>query len=241
VKLALLHVQAGAAALGHDLSADTLRLVERYIREILAWGTRLNLTAADTPEAVAGHILDSLSALTVFPIPPAARLVDVGSGAGFPGVPVKIVRPDLALTLIDASRRRVAFLEHLRTALDFADVEVMWGRAEDLAHRAGLRETFRCAVERATARVATAAELCLPFVEVGGAAILLKGPRAPDETHDAMHLLESLGSGEAALHIVLVAGRRRVVVVLPKRRASPPRFPRKPSHLGRNLGGREPR
>lgn len=221
--------------MGLKVPAAALNRFEQYLRELLVWQHRLNLTtASDGAEIVGLHFLDSLLPLAVWPVPTQCRVVDVGSGAGFPGIPMKIVRPDLRLTLIEASRRRVAFLEHLRGALDLRGVEILWVRAEALAHRPEHREAYGLAVERATARVDAAVELCLPFVEIGGGAILLKGPRALDEIGGAGPLVTSLGGIVAACDMrpLPTTDRQRVAVVVRKTVSTPALFPRRTSRLG---------
>ncbi len=168
-------------------------------------------------------------------MPAEARVIDVGTGAGLPGVVVRIVRPDLRVVLLESSRRKVAFLEHLQHTLGLDDLLIEWGRAEDLAHRAGMREAFDVAVTRATARLAVAAELCLPFVLVSGAAICLKGPKVHEEVDEARGLIAELGARveSCELRILPETELRRAAVVLRKERSTPERFPRPAKGLGR--------
>ncbi len=221
--------------MGIKVPVAALNRFQQYLRELLTWKRRLNLTAAADDTAIVGlHFLDSLLPLAVWPVPTECRVVDVGSGAGFPGIPMKIVRPDLRLTLVEASRRRVAFLEHLQGALDLRNVEILWGRAEAIAHRPEHREAYGLAVERATARVDAALELCLAFVEIGGAAVLLKGPRALEEIGGARPLVNRLGGTVEACDIqpLPTTDRRRVAVVVRKTVSTPSLFPRRTSRLG---------
>lgn len=228
-------LEEGVASLGLQASTAALDCFDRYLRELLEWRGRLNLTGAKNAGEIVGlHFIDSLLPLAVHPFPPDCRVIDVGSGAGFPGVPLRLMRPDLRFTLVEASRRRVAFLEHVQSVLHLEDVEIVWARAEILARRPEHREAFGAAVERATARVAAAAELSLPFVAVGGAAILLKGPRVSGETGAAAALISRLGgviesSGECALP---TTKHRRVTIVVRKVQATPEGFPRRSSRLG---------
>jgi 16S rRNA (guanine527-N7)-methyltransferase len=142
------------------------------------------------------------------------------------------------MTLIEASRRRVAFLEHLRGVLDVSGLVVAWGRAEELAHDTTMREAFDCAVERATARTPVAAEISLPFVVPGGVAILLKGPVAIGELPASAALIEALGGAieDATPRVMPGEGRTQVAVVLRKIRRTPSGFPRRAPHLGRTAG-----
>lgn len=233
--LPLTRLQSGAALLGITLSPAVLDRFERFLQQLLSWRERLNLTAAAGADEVEGlHFLDSLLPLWACAVPSGCRVVDVGSGAGFPGVPMKIVRPDLRVVLVEASRRRVAFLEHLRGALDLPDIEVRWARAEDLGREAGFREAFGLAVSRAAAPLGATYELTLPLVETGGAAVLLRGPKVAEEAAAAERLLEALGGvvESCALGILPTTDRRRAALVLRKLRQTPPEFPR----IGRRLG-----
>lgn len=231
----LARLQSGASLLGVTLSPTAIGRFERFLREVLSWNERLNLTAAASAGQVEGlHFLDSLLPLVACAVPSGCRVVDVGSGAGFPGVPMKIVRPDLRIVLVEASRRRVAFLEHLRLALDLPDIEVMWARAEALGHEPGFREAFGLAVSRAAAPLAATCELCLPLVEPGGAAVLLRGPRVAGELDTARRLLGALGGAveSCVLRALPATDRRRAALVLRKMRSTPADFPR----TGRRLG-----
>lgn len=155
--------------------------------------------------------------------------MDVGTGAGFPGMPLKIACPDLRLTLLEASRRRVAFLELLVDALRL-DVEVVHGRAEIVGHRPDHRERYDLVVSRATARLDRLVHLCFPFIRVGGVAIFPKGPRVADELAAAATAIEIVGGEVEGVRPVTIPGlgrHRRSLVVLRKARPTPDRFPRR--------------
>ncbi|MDQ7841157.1 MAG: 16S rRNA (guanine(527)-N(7))-methyltransferase RsmG [bacterium] len=236
--LPLTRLQSGAALLGISLSPTALDRFERFLQQLLSWKERLNLTAAAGADQVEGlHFLDSLLPLWACAVPPGCRVVDVGSGAGFPGVPMKIVRPDLRVVLVEASRRRVAFLEHLRGALDLPDIEVRWARAEALGHEPGFREAFGLAVSRAAAPLGATCELTLPLVEPGSAAVLLRGPKVTEEVGSTERLLESLGGAveSCARCILPTTDRHRAALVLRKLRPTPPEFPRSGRRLGTDL------
>ncbi|MBM3470466.1 MAG: 16S rRNA (guanine(527)-N(7))-methyltransferase RsmG [Armatimonadetes bacterium] len=236
----LARLQSGTTLLGIALAPAALDRFERFLQQLLSWKGRLNLTAATSADELEGlHLLDSLLPLKACVVPPGCRVVDVGSGAGFPGVPMKIVRPDLRIVLVEASRRRVAFLEHLRVALDLPDVEIRWARAEALGREQGFREAFGLAVSRATAHLGATCELTLPLVEPGGAAVLLRGPKVAEEASAASRLVGALG-GEVescSLGTLPTTNRLRAALVLRKQRPTPPEFPRS----GRRLGAPPPR
>ncbi len=173
------------------------------------------------------HFLDSLSCLSVGVFPPRANVIDVGSGAGFPGLPLKIVRQDLKVTLLEASRRRVAFLEMLASELG-QDVEVVHGRAEIEAHNPDRRERYDVVVSRAAARVDDLAGMCLPFVRPGGWAVLSQGPSIGERLPAARQAFSRLGGGSPSLHQVSAAGaeRTRYLLMVAKVRPTPEALPR---------------
>jgi 16S rRNA (guanine527-N7)-methyltransferase len=240
VSQALTQLQEGIETLGLEASPTTLARFGKYLRELLFWKQALNLTAASSEAEVVGlHFLDSLLPLTILDFRAHVRVIDVGSGAGFPGVPLKLIRPDLALTLVEASRRRVAFLEHLRTSLGLDDVEIVWANAELLAHRTGMRESFGVAIERATAPAGRAVELCLPFVEIGGAAVLLKGPGVEAEIPTLSAVAAKLGGQleSSTLRNLPTICRQRATIVIRKISPTPEGFPRRRVRRGQPPGG----
>lgn len=228
-------VQAIASAWGLQLPPDAPARFDQYLAELLRWRARLNLTAAATPwEMAAEHFSESLIPLAAWRISEDSRVIDIGSGAGFPGVPMKIARPDLRIVLVEASRRRVAFLEHLRHVLGLEGLDIEWARAEDLGRRSGFREGFAVAVERAAAKFPAAAELCLPFVQRDGAAILLKGQGVIAEVRRAAPLLERMGGviEHVRTWTIAASGRTTVAVVIRKSSATPEEYPRRGRRLG---------
>ncbi len=213
----------GADSIGVALAPAQLDAFEAYASAIRLWGRRLGLTRILSPEGIARlHFLDSLSCLTVLPDMPGLALVDVGSGAGLPGIPLKIARPDIRLTLVEASRRRVAFLELVAMQLGL-EVDVLHGRAEEVARQTGHRETYDVVTARAAAPMERLAGMCLPFLRVGGIAVLPKGPRAWGEVRKAIGAISAFGGELADIKPVCVRGlegTRRVIVTLRKVRST---------------------
>jgi len=219
--------------LGLTLSLAHLDAFESYHRELASWNLRFNLTTITRYEEVqCKHFLDSLTCLLALPqdsraqgIPNsmplqrsarALRCLDVGSGAGFPGVPLKIMLPRAKMTLIEATGKKVSFLRHLVKVLELDDVEVIHGRAEEIAHRPEHREGYDFVVARAVASLPVLAEYCLPFCRLGGRMVAQKGDGVEEETRLARRALEILGGVLVEVKPVslpgLPLGRRLVVV-----------------------------
>ncbi len=224
----------GARELGITLKENHLSLFQTYYEELVEWNRRFNLTAITDYEGVQiRHFLDSLSCLLVLPraeLQAGARVIDVGTGAGFPGLPLRIVCPGMRLTLLEATRKKVDFLEHLLGRLGFSDVEVIHARAEDLGHRPGYREGYDWAIARALAEMPTLVEYLLPLVRVRGAILAQKGENAPAEVHAAEEAIRILGGRVRKLVPVDLHGlaETRYLVIVDKVAATPEKYPRRP-------------
>lgn len=224
----------GARELSITLKEHHLALFQTYYEELVEWNRRFNLTAITDYEGVQiRHFLDSLSCLLALPraeLQAGARVIDVGTGAGFPGLPLRIVCPGIRLTLLEATRKKVDFLEHLLGRLGLSDVEVIHARAEDLAHRPGYRERYDWAIARALAEMPTLLEYLLPLVRVRGAMLAQKGENAPAEVHSAEAALRILGGRVRKLVPVDLHGlaETRYLVIVEKVAATPEKYPRRP-------------
>lgn len=223
-------LREGAESLGLSLSPAEMARYEAYTRELVAWNQRMNLTATDDPREIAvKHLLDSLTCFLAIQAGAGTRTLDVGTGAGFPGVVIKIHAPETPLTLLDSTRKKLDFLTHLAETLGFPDVATIHARAEDAARDRRIRERFDLVVARAVAELRVLLELCLPFVRVGGVFLAMKGPRGDEEVSPAARALTLLG-GEIErvlpLSLPFGAGERRLIVVR-KRRPTPRGYPRK--------------
>jgi len=224
----------GAHELGITLTDRHLAAFEACYQELVAWNQRFNLTAITDREGVlVRHFLDSLSCLKALPraeLAAGARVIDVGTGAGFPGLPLKIVCPAMRLTLLEATRKKVTFLEHVVHLLGLKDVEVIHGRAETLGHEPAHREQYEWALARAVAEMPTLAEYLLPLVWVGGTALAQKGEGAAAEVHGADAAIVTLGGQVRQLVPVELRGlaETRYLVVVDKVAATPEKYPRRP-------------
>ena len=208
-------------------------LFQRYFQELVEWNRVVNLTAiVDPNEVSAKHFLDSLSVARVIPDEALAggSLVDVGSGAGFPGLPLKIAWPGLKVTLVDSVGKKAAFLRHVVDTLGLEGVEVEVGRAEALAHESRLRERFDVVASRAVANMAVLAELTLPFCKPGGIVVAQKKAGIEDELREAERAIALLGGALERIEAVddVEPGDPRWLVVLRKVTSSPSRYPRRP-------------
>ena len=224
----------GAAAFGIRLDASQTDRFRRYYEAIAEWNSRVNLTRVVEWEQVqVRHFLDSLSTVMAFPpgsLQSGAIALDVGSGAGLPGLALKIAFPALRMTLIEATAKKTEFLTHVLETLSLDGVQVLAGRAEALAHDEGLREVFDVVLARAVARLDVLAELTLPFCRTGGIVVAQKGPRVAQEVRDAGGAIELMGADVVdAMKLTLPAGGGpRTLVVLRKIRPTPREYPRRP-------------
>ncbi len=220
-----------ATHLGIRLTPQQCAALETYKRELLAWNQRMNLTAIRDPEAVeAKHFLDSLSCLRVMDCPSPLRVVDVGTGAGFPGLVLKIACPAWQVTLVEAVEKKVRFCRHMIETLGLSGVSVLHARAEDLGRDPAYRERFDWAVARAVARLPILAEYLLPLVRVGGRMLAQKGGTGPAEAQEAEYALQVLGGELERVVPVEVPGvaEERYLVVVRKVAPTPPPYPRRP-------------
>jgi 16S rRNA (guanine527-N7)-methyltransferase len=216
-----------SAAWGLPLDARQRAQFEQYADELLAWNAHTNLTAVRSRDEVyVRHFLDSLVLARHWGAPPAS-LVDIGSGAGFPGVPLKILRPELDLTLIDSVGKKTAFLQHLAASLGLGGVRVITGRAEELGRDGRERERHDLVTARAVADLRVLAEYGLPLLRIGGRLLAPKGGGAAEEAAAAGTAITSLGGALAAIEPVELPGvEPRALVVIKKVRPTDRRFPR---------------
>lgn len=205
--------QAEAAALVVDDSQ--LSSFDRYYELLVEWNTRMNLTAITEPEDVAlKHMIDSLTCLDPEVFPTGVTMIDVGTGAGFPGLPLKIHRPDIQLTLLDSLQKRLNFLAAVIDEVGLKDVSLVHHRAEDGARDKKLREQFQVAISRAVARLPVLAELCLPFVKRGGFFVALKGAQYKEELAEAQYAIGLLGGRVECVRPVSLPGLEDVRAVI---------------------------
>ena len=223
-------LRQAAESYGLALTEEQLSRFERYYELLIEWNQKMNLTAITEPREVAvKHMIDSLSAWDDSLFSPEASLVDVGTGAGFPGIPLKILYPGLKLTLLDSLNKRIRYLQTVVDELGRTDVRCIHARAEEAARQKEYREQFDIAVSRAVARLPILAEYCLPFVKKGGIFAALKGMQYEQEAQEARKALGMLGGQLAAVHPVQLPGLedKRAVIYVRKTGKTPAAYPRK--------------
>lgn len=200
-------------------------------RDLLAQAP-FNVTAVRDPLAIEQrHIGESLAFLRALEsagrLPAGARVIDVGSGGGLPGIPLAIARPDLSVTLLEATGKKAAFLEQAAQHLELGNVCVLAARAEEAAHRPEQREHYDLATARAVAPLATLVELTLPFVRVGGALAALKGSRAEDEIAVSAVAVQRCGGGPVEVHALAIESVALRLLIVPKIAPTPDELPRR--------------
>ena len=223
----------GAAELGLCLTPGQVESFRVYHRELAVWNQRMNLTAiVDPEEAQVRHFVDSLTVARVLtgPVRDHGRMLDVGAGAGFPGLPLKLMFPGMHLSMLDSVGKKTSFLEHMVETLGLEDVDIYNGRAEDLALRPELRESFDVVVSRGVARMRVLMEYTLPYCRVGGIVVTLKKGGIEPEVSDALHAMDVLAGSIREMRGVTVDGLDdgRALVVVDKVKPTPAKFPRRP-------------
>jgi len=223
-------IQNTARVTGLHLNAHQVRSFQLYEKELLTWNEKINLTAIKDPEAIrTKHFLDSLTAICEMNNPTPGRLVDVGTGAGFPGIPLKIMLPELKLTLVESVGKKAEFCRHMVEVLKLENVEVLTARAEDLGQQTQHREKYDWAVARAVSQLPALVEYLLPLVRVGGGMVAQKGEHAHAEVQSAEKAIRLLGGNLRRVSPVMLPGvvEERYLVVIDKKGATPPQYPRR--------------
>lgn len=210
------------------LTENQYEQFQKYFELLAEWNEKMNLTAITDENGVAlKHFADSLSLLNFVDIPQNSSLADVGTGAGFPGVVLKIARPDIKLTLIDSLNKRLVFLGEVCAQLGI-EAELIHSRAEDGARDEKLRENFDFAVSRAVARMNVLSEYCLPYVKVGGVFCAMKGAQANEEFKESLNAINTLGGKLENKYFFELPenGGERAIAVVRKVKNTPQKYPR---------------
>lgn len=219
------------AQYGLHLSASQLEQFRLYYQLLVEWNKRINLTAlTEEGEVYLKHFYDSLTAAFFYDFNPQLKLADVGAGAGFPSLPLKICFPHLKVTIVDSRAKRITFLHHLVELLGLTQVDLYHARAEELGQQDEHREQYDLVLARAVARFNVLSELCLPLVKVGGTFLALKGSKGEAELQEGKGALRQLGGELIHLHRfhLPLGGGERQLITIGKKRATPKRYPRQP-------------
>lgn len=225
----LRHVKQKAQEIGYTLQEEQLEQFFTYKELLIEWNKKMNLTAIEQEEdIITKHFIDSLSIASY--IPDTTKIIDIGTGAGFPGIPLKILKKDLSITLLDSLNKRITFLEEVIRNLSLENIQAVHARAEELAHKEEYREQYDIAVSRAVAPMHTLLEYMLPYVKIGGKCICMKGPNLQEESKDLQNCLETLGGEiEKIEEIVLPETEiKRNIMLIKKENKTPKKYPRNP-------------
>jgi 16S rRNA (guanine527-N7)-methyltransferase len=213
-----------------ELSAEQLHQFEIYYQELVTWNEKMNLTGITEREQVyVKHFYDSITLSFYMDMNQILTMADIGSGAGFPGIPLKICYPHLKLTIIDSLNKRIQFLQNVVDQLGLQDVQLIHGRAEDIARKEQFRDTYDLVSARAVARMAVLNEFCLPFVKTGGIFAAMKGLDPQEELKEAARSLNELkGKLSATHHFELpMENSERHIILINKTASTPKKYPRK--------------
>lgn len=215
---------------GIDLTAVQLQQFETYYEELVAWNEKMNLTGiTERDQVYVKHFYDSVTLSFYIKMDQVNNMADIGSGAGFPGIPLKICFPHLKLTIIDSLNKRIHFLQNVVDKLGLTGVELLHGRAEDMARKDGLRDAFDLVTARAVARMAVLNEFCLPFVKQGGIFAAMKGSNPEEEVRESARSLSELkGKIAGSFHFSLpLENSERHIILVSKTGVTPKKYPRK--------------
>ncbi|MFD1362646.1 16S rRNA (guanine(527)-N(7))-methyltransferase RsmG [Lentibacillus salinarum] len=216
---------------GIDLNDTQQKQFAVYFQILVDWNANINLTALTAEEDVyLKHFYDSVSAAFYHDFARDLTICDVGAGAGFPGIPLKICFPDLKLTIVDSLKKRIHFLHQLAEQLGLEDVAFYHDRAETFGQHKQFRESFDLVISRAVARMTVLSELCLPLAKPNGVFLAMKGSQADDEMNDAKQALNKLGGELDAIDTFRLPEEdsERSIITIHKKRKTPKKYPRKP-------------
>lgn len=219
---------------GFDYNEEIINKFDIFSRLLVEWNEKMNLTAVTDPEGISvKHFLDSVVPLTVLDIKKDAKVIDVGTGAGFPGVPLKIMREDFDFTFMDSLNKRINFLNEVSNQLNFEKAEFVHARAEEAGRNKNYREKYDVAVSRAVANLKVLSEYCVPFVKVGGIFAAFKQFEVEEEIDEARAMIGSLGGRITDIKEVEIpcSDIVRKIVIIEKVKETPAQFPRRSNKI----------
>jgi 16S rRNA (guanine527-N7)-methyltransferase len=229
-------LEANLKEKGISLTQDQIDQFELYFETLVEWNEKMNLTAiTDKAEVYLKHFYDSITASFYFDFTKPFHLCDVGAGAGFPSIPLKIVFPHIEVTIVDSLNKRISFLNHLANELKLENVHFIHDRAETFGVNPLYRENFDVVTARAVARMSVLSELCLPLVKVGGHFIAMKAAHANDELANGKKAITTLGGRleEMFTFTLPMEESERNILIIKKAKQTPKKYPRKPGTPGK--------
>lgn len=215
---------------GISLSSEQLQQFERYFQLLVEWNEKMNLTGIiEKNQVYEKHFYDSVTPAFYYDFLSSKTLIDVGSGAGFPGIPLKICFPHIELTILDSLKKRLSFLQEVINELRLEQVNLVHSRAEDAGQNPIYRETFDMVTARAVARLSVLSEFCLPFARVGGTFLVMKGTQSEDELKEGKKGIQVLGGKIKNMHTFTLPIERaeRNIIEIKKEKKTPKIYPRK--------------
>jgi len=240
VRKILLNIEQFTANLqekGIALSEKQLDQFETYFTTLVEWNEKMNLTAiTEKTDVYLKHFYDSITASFFFDFSKPFHLCDVGAGAGFPSIPLKIVFPHIEVTIVDSLNKRISFLNHLANVLNLENIHFVHDRAETFGVNPAYRESFDVVTARAVARMSVLSEFCLPLVKVGGHFLAMKALHAKEELDTAQKAISTLGGKLEKVHTFTLPmeDSERSILIIKKEKQTPKKYPRKPGTPGKS-------
>ncbi len=227
-------LRSGLLELGYNLSQKEEEDFSDYSNLLVEWNEKMNLTSITDPDGISvKHFLDSIVPIFKTEIPKDSKVIDIGTGAGFPGVPIKIIRRDLDFTYLDSLNKRITFLKEVSKNLIFEKVEFVHGRAEEAGQNKNMREKYDFAVSRAVAPLKILSEYAIPLLKVGGRFLAFKSFEIEDEVNDAKSMIGNLGAKIIEIKEVKIpkSDLVRKIVIIEKIKETPKQFPRRANKI----------
>lgn len=217
-----------------ELNNIMLNKFQIYLDMIIEWNKKINLTAITDPKEISiKHFLDSCVVIDAVNLKNDDKIIDIGTGAGFPGIPLKILKNSIDLTLLDSLNKRLLFLEKVKKNINI-DATILHARAEELSKKSEFRETFDISISRAVSSLNILSEYCLPYVKIGGLFIAMKGPKADIEIEEANRAIELLGGRiKDVKDYNLLGDNKRKVIIIEKINSTPENYPRHGSKISK--------